>query len=169
MELLGVGFLLGILGAGFGAVLAQHIEDRAVDGRLRAALLAEVEENLVRLGHPDQATGIGRAPIVRSAWDAARSIRLKAEQSAAVAKAYSSGDRLRLTGEVLDATIANITQPNDYTVGQTRMKALSMLEANRIAYALFEAARFALGGAEPTLNADQLIAERLAAVKAAGL
>src|SRR5437899_8765337 len=87
---LGVGFLLGILGAGFGVVLEQIVVGHFRDRGLRRALLAEIDENLRRIGDGTSAPDA----ISSSAWEAARTIAWPADILEALAGAYAAGARL---------------------------------------------------------------------------
>lgn len=95
MELvtLGIGFLLGILGAGFGVVLEQIVVGHFRDAALRRALIAEMRENLQRLAVATDSDVPG-ASIVRSAWDAAHGIHFESDVFSAIALAYKLGAEL---------------------------------------------------------------------------
>src|SRR5947208_1883950 len=100
----GVQFLLAILSGAFVALLAQHFasqnaaeqQRRAREerhGSMRRALIAEVRENMHRLGGPDPARPPG-VPIVRIAWDAARALAIPVDAFDALARAYAAGEEV---------------------------------------------------------------------------
>src|SRR5436190_23406096 len=100
LVLAGVAFLLGVLSAGAGALFqAQITEARRAEAR-RRALVAEVRENLRRLGGP-VITQVAAAPIVRVAWDAAREIQLEDQVFDGVAVAYMHGAELERYAAVI--------------------------------------------------------------------
>lgn len=90
---LGVGFLLGIIGAGFGVVLEQVIVGHFRRGNLLRALRVEIRENMTRLGGPKVAAPPG-APMVRAAWDSAHILSLPDPVFGAVALAYAHAAEL---------------------------------------------------------------------------
>jgi hypothetical protein len=114
----GVGFLLGIIGAGFVAVLAQHLatksarvlaqesfaearrlqeeERRARERSLLVAVLHELTGNSTALKAGTGGTGV--APLQRSAWDDARRIVLPSEAAIALAMAYLQVDLYNAKG-----------------------------------------------------------------------
>lgn len=89
-------FRTAILAGGLVTVIAQRVafqhalklEDRRGarnDAALRRALIAEIRENMRRL------TGLTIVPIVRSAWDAARTLPLPGDVFDAIARGYACG------------------------------------------------------------------------------
>lgn len=99
---LGVGFLLGILGAGFGVVLEQVIAGHFRDRGLRRALRAEIDENIRRIGDGTSAP----SAIGRSAWDAARTISWPGSVLEVLAQAYAAGEQLNSWVAMTDAHYA---------------------------------------------------------------
>lgn len=76
-----VGFLLGILGSGFIAVLTVTIQARARDEQLKRALISELRENLMSVQRH-------RTRLQRTAWDDARSVRFDQETFRVLADTY---------------------------------------------------------------------------------
>jgi hypothetical protein len=93
VEQLAIGFLLGILTAGIGAVFQHQITAGAHDRATRRALVSEIRENMRRLGGP-MVRQVPGAAIVRVAWDAARTLPLADDAFGAIADAYARGAEL---------------------------------------------------------------------------
>lgn len=92
-------WFVALRSATFGRDTALDIwrQDRAAhDTALRRALLAEVEENIRRIGAP----GAAPSPIERSAWNAARALELSDPEFDDVATAYALG--ANLNGRIAD-------------------------------------------------------------------
>ena len=96
----GVAILAGGVVAVISSVLAfryarqlQDRDQRRRDDAIRRALIAEIRENMSRLGGPDPLRLPG-APIVRDAWSAARSLPLSLEAFGAIAAAYATGEEV---------------------------------------------------------------------------
>ncbi|MDQ2913644.1 MAG: hypothetical protein M3T56_10345 [Chloroflexota bacterium] len=103
MEQLAIGFLLGVLTAGIGAVFQHQITTGARGRAIRRALLAEVEENVERIGPADRS----RAPaaVERSAWNLARELTLPDEVLEKLRKAYAAGADLNSRIGIVDALL----------------------------------------------------------------
>jgi len=95
---------VAILAGGIVAVIAQRIafrhaqqlqreEDARQEAGLRQALVAELRENIRRLGGLE-VTQVPSASIVRSAWDAARRLSFDADVFDAITVAYLHGAEL---------------------------------------------------------------------------
>jgi hypothetical protein len=104
------GFLFGVLGAGVGAVVQAMIVDDRRDRALRRALVAEIRENLVRLGGPE-IKGPPAAGIVRVTWDAARSLPLDDHVFDAIAEAYRRGAGLEMGQRWSDSRLTRVDRP----------------------------------------------------------
>jgi len=96
----GVAILAGGIVAVISSVLAfryarrlHQEEAMRGDQALRRALIAEIRENMQRLGGPEP-TGMPGVPVIRFAWDAARSLPLTVEAFGAVARAYAAGEEV---------------------------------------------------------------------------
>lgn len=105
----GVAILAGGLVAVISSVLAfqyaRRLQQEEADRRdrlVRRALVAEIRENMQRLGgnEPTKPPGV---PVVRFAWDAARSLPLSADAFDAVARAYAAGEEVSRVVELLSA------------------------------------------------------------------
>jgi hypothetical protein len=88
------GFLLGVIGAGAGAVLEAMILEQRQRRSVLRALLTEIDENLIRLQPPkpeglDHGVVTPDAPALDSAWLQARSLELTDTQRTALGRAYS--------------------------------------------------------------------------------
>ncbi|HSW95191.1 MAG TPA: hypothetical protein VLI88_03415 [Patescibacteria group bacterium] len=71
-ESLALGFLLGILGTGFGAVVTLRLTARADRSRVMRALAAECRENASVANFKPATGGRPRPPMFSAAWDGAR-------------------------------------------------------------------------------------------------
>ena len=91
MELIVVGWLLGLLSAAFGALFLHRLTVGSNDRALLRALVAEIRENMRRLGAPNP-NRIPNAPVVRTAWDAARTLALNDATFDAIARGYNLGE-----------------------------------------------------------------------------
>ncbi len=91
VETLGLGFLLGLLGSGFGYVVHHVITEKARASRGRRALVAEIRENMRRLGDRTRGFALPAVPLVRSAWDEARGIALPQRAVDAIAAGHEAG------------------------------------------------------------------------------
>lgn len=116
MDLLGLGFLLGIVGAGFGAVLQQVISGHFRATERRRALLSEIEENLSRIGNEDEIELRYPLSIGRSSWELAREIDLPASLRELLTRAYSLGERLNDNVATANAYYAATATPSRETV-----------------------------------------------------
>jgi hypothetical protein len=142
------GFVLGVVGAGAGAVLQTIVvEDRRRAAVLRA-LMSEIEENLERIG-PEERT---RAPlsISRSAWDAARDLELPDEILVKLRAAYALGADLNSRVAMVDRSRSShiLADPNSQTGTQARKAHDDLVDQShrtaRAARKAFEVARDAL-------------------------
>ena len=91
MELLVVGWLLGLLSAAFGALVLHRLTVGANERALRRALVAEIRENMRRLGAPNP-NRVPNAPVVRTAWDGARTLPVDDATFDAIARGYNLGE-----------------------------------------------------------------------------
>jgi len=99
------GGLVGVITAVVSFRYAQRLrreDDERRDEALQRALLAEIEENLRRIGTGATAPG----SVSRSAWDAARSIDWPKHVLDLLAEAYADGDRLNSWVAMTDAHFA---------------------------------------------------------------
>lgn len=117
MEQLAIGFLLGVLTAGIGAVFQHQITTGAHDRATRRALTSEIRENMRRLGGP-VVHHVPSAAIVRVAWDAARALPLDDDVFDAIAEAYMQGAGLErwvaiLTGRATNTSTVVPGSPED--------------------------------------------------------
>jgi hypothetical protein len=111
----GTAFLAGGLVAVASAVVtyryAQRLqrerdERRAAD--LRRALVAEIRENIHRLGDQHRGWAIPAVPLVRTAWDQARILPLPKAAFDAIAAGYEAGT---YANEVTTLALASINRP----------------------------------------------------------
>src|SRR5437868_3472928 len=98
----GVGFLLGVLTAGAGALFQAQLLDGRHERALRRALVSEIRENI-------QALSGGKILIElhRSAWDPARAVNLRPAEFEAVAAAYIEADRHNTNNNVVTGRLAS--------------------------------------------------------------
>jgi len=141
-----VGFLLGVLGAGAGAVLQQIIGDDRRRRVMLRALAQEVEENIARAGPPED-RGISPGRMSRSAWEAARGLDLEVNVFTALRAAYTLGEDLNARIGIVDAFAATpIVGESGANAAQVRSKYHNELqdaaeEAANETREAFEAAR----------------------------
>jgi len=105
----GIAILAGGIVAVISSVLAfsyarrlQHDERDRGDRALRRALIAEIRENMQRLGGPT-VTGVPAAHLVRSAWDSTRTLELSADVVRLVGEAYGIADGVNAEVALLSA------------------------------------------------------------------
>jgi hypothetical protein len=112
MEQLAVGFLLGILSAGVGAIFTQQISSAARDRAMRRALLAEIEQNAVALEpFAHGATSLDPVPrLHRDAWIAAHSLPWPRQRFLSVAALYVTIDGYEGLREMIVARETGGTQ-----------------------------------------------------------
>jgi hypothetical protein len=99
----GLGFLLGIIGAGFGFVLDQVIGRHFREDGLKKALAAEIDENVERLGSDT----VGPELVSRSAWEQARGLRWTREELKILTAAYAEGERVNAWVTMTNAHLAS--------------------------------------------------------------
>jgi hypothetical protein len=144
------GFVLGVVGAGAGAVLQTIVvEDRRRSATLRA-LMSEIEENLERIG-PEERT---RAPLAisRSAWDAARELELPDDVLEKLRTAYALGADLNSRVGMVDRSRSShiLADPNSQTGIQAKKSHDDLVDESHRTAAL---ARKAFGAARDALKA----------------
>ncbi len=140
---LGVGFLLGIIGAGFGSVLQQVVAGNFRRSRLLRALRREIDENIARLGPLDgSALGFPNR-VERRAYDAADEVDFPASLSETLTRAYVAGAELNDRINLVDGSLIA-------SAGQRPLAASS------------ESARAAMAHQEKTLSDSAVAAGRLA-------
>jgi hypothetical protein len=104
-------FGVAILAGGITAVVAQRLAFRHAlelqrsaeaerDDALRRGLIAEIRENMQRLGGPEPASMPGAA-VRRVAWDAAHSLALTSDAFHAVVRAYAAGEQVSRVVELV--------------------------------------------------------------------
>src|SRR5260221_674941 len=96
----GVGFLLGVLTAGAGALFQAQLLEGRHERALRRALISEMRENVQRLASAGREI-VPTAPVLRSAWDQARSLPLSNRRFDAIAAAYVAGDEVQASISML--------------------------------------------------------------------
>lgn len=138
-EAIALGFLLGILGSGFSAVLALRLQNRAREAQLRQAVVAELLENWSALNEQKSLV------LHRSAWDAARTVPFPSRTFQSIAKAYRETGRLMVKMELARARAAGVT------TGIAEVLATGSPPALGPAIAAIEAALRALGANTPTI------------------
>jgi hypothetical protein len=141
---LGAAILAGGIVAAISSLLAfayarrlQSDEGRRRDVALRRSLVAEVRENIRRLGGP-AFTQVPSARILRSAWDAARGLQFGDEVFDALAVAYLHGAELE---QFVSFTFTNIATRGAVWPWSTEAGARKKL--NAITYARGQAAHMA--------------------------
>jgi len=109
----GVAILAGGIVAVISSILAfryarrLQLEDaERRDASLRRALVAEIRENMARLGGPDRSRMPG-VRTVRAAWDAARGLLLSAAAFDAIARAYASAEEVSWSVELVAQRAVN--------------------------------------------------------------
>ena len=118
------------------ALELQNREHRQRDSGLRIALLAEVDENLKRIGERSDPSRISR-----TAWDAARAIRWPRRALEALAEAYADGERLNgwvaMTEAHLAASVAGDADAHSSHQGMLALFTLKLGE--RAGYSFLKA------------------------------
>ncbi len=89
-----LGFFLGLIGAAFGAWVADFFRTKRRNERLRRALVSELLENRTALFRRK------RTRLHRSAWDAARAMPMDDSTHTALAAAYVALDRVAVLIDV---------------------------------------------------------------------
>lgn len=138
-EAIALGFLLGILGSGFSAVLALRLQNRAREAQLRQAVVAELLENWSALNEQKSLV------LHRSAWDAARTVPFPSRTFQSIARAYRETGRLMVKMELARARAAGVT-------GIAEVLATGSPPALGPAIAAIEGALRALGADTPTIE-----------------
>src|SRR2546428_10256967 len=154
----GVAILAGGIVAVISSVLAfryarrlQDRDHRRRDDAIRRALVAEIRENMQRLGGPAPA-GMPGVPIVRGAWDDARSLPLPVEAFNAVARAYAAGEEVSRSVElVTERAVSKGIVASPEEEGRPHEEAVRFVKRDAgKAFAAFRAALEALG--EPVIQ-----------------
>jgi hypothetical protein len=142
------GFVLGVIGAGAGAVVQTIVvEDRRRAATLRA-LMSEVEENIERCGPADRSHA--PATMERSAWNLARELALPAAVLEKLRRAHAAGADLNSRIGIQDAFAATpvIVEPNPEAPrarsAQAKLLSDDTLDTAGKVRLAFEAARDAL-------------------------
>lgn len=143
-----LGSLVGILATAAGAYIQFQISANAHRRESWTALAAEIDENLVNFGQKDD--GTFPRPVVRSAWDAARSSPVPPDLFTALSIAYSLGaalnSRIAITDRHYGAPVA--ADPNSEAWKRiTRHQD----ELSNATHAAADAARIAFRTARPLL------------------
>src|SRR5438094_4590993 len=97
-------FLAGGFVAALAGVLTQIGIERSRSRQLRASVIAEIRENMARLGGPSVSEP-PTAPMVRSAWDQGRGLQWPAGIFEQIAGGYRLGEGAARAADVLYARV----------------------------------------------------------------
>lgn len=148
-------FVAGGFVAALAGVVAQIGIDRSRESGLRAALMAELRENMARLGGPE-VTEAPAAPVVRTAWDQARGLRWRGDVFEQIAGGYRLAEGAARAAEILYARVLSpglVISASKELAHRETMKRLIVRDAQH-AYDAFARAMKALGQQLDSQDAD---------------